>query len=126
MEKTEVQNQVHLDSAVHLLGGNLSDEADRSSLDNHLQQWIEDLKAANNPSFHQLVVDLQELKAHFGSGSYDVDIIAPLLTRMGTNTTQAASFAEGNTAPRVTKLGEALTAAAHQLRHPGTTAETAE
>lgn len=126
MEKTEVQNQVHLDSAVHLLGGNLSEEADRSGLDNHLQQWIEDLKAANNPSFHQMVVDLQELKAHFGSGSYDVDIIAPLLARMGTHTTQAASFAEGNTAPRVTKLGEALTAAAHQLRHGGPVADTAE
>ena len=109
MEKTEVQNQVHLDSAVHLLGGNLSEEADRSGLDNH-----------------QMVVDLQELKAHFGSGSYDVDIIAPLLARMGTHTTQAASFAEGNTAPRVTKLGEALTAAAHQLRHGGPVADTAE
>ena len=123
MEKTEVQNQVHLDAAVHLLTGDLAQEADRSGLDNHFQQWIEDLKAANNPAFHQLVVDLQALKAHFGSGSYDADIIAPLLARLGTNTSQAASFAEGNTAPRVSKLGEALTAAAHQLRHGGPSVE---
>ena len=116
MEKTEVQNQVHLDSAIHFLTGDLTQEADRAGLDNQLQRWIEDLKAANNPAFHQVVVDLQALKAHFGSGTLDVDIIAPLLARMGTNTARAASFAEGNTAPRVAKLGEVLTAVAHQLK----------
>ena len=116
MEKTEVQNQVHLDSAIHLLAGDLTQEADRAGLDNHFQRWIEDLKAANNPAFHQLVVDMQALKAHFGSGTLDVNIIAPLLARLGTNTTQAANFAEGNTAPRVTKLGEVLSAVAQQMK----------
>ena len=116
MEKTEVQNQVHLDSAIHLLTGDLAQEADRAGLDNHFQRWIEDLKAASNPAFHQLVVDMQALKAHFGSGSLDVDIIAPLLARLGTNTAQAANFAEGNTAPRVAKLGEVLSAVAQQLK----------
>ena len=43
-------------------------------------------------------------------------VIAPLLARLGTNTTQAANFAEGNTAPRVAKLGEVLTAVAQQLK----------
>ena len=116
MEKTEVQNQVHLDSAIHLLAGDLSETTDRAGLDNQFQRWIEDLKAANNPTFHQLVVDLQALKAHFGSGSLDVSVIAPLLARLGTNTTQAANFAEGNTAPRVAKLGETLSAVAAQLK----------
>ena len=116
MEKTEVQHQVHLDSAIHLLTGDLSQETDRAGLDNQFQRWIEDLKAANNPAFHQLVVDMQALKAHFGSGTLDVDIIAPLLARLGTQTTQAANFAEGNTAPRVAKLGEVLTAVAQQLK----------
>ena len=121
MEKTEVQNQVHLDGAIKLLTGDLAQETERAGLDNHFQRWIEDLKAANNPAFHQLVVDMQALKAHFGGGSLDVAIIAPLLARLGTHTTQAANFADGNTAPRVTKLGEVLTAVAQQLK--GGTAE---
>lgn len=116
MEKKEVQHQVHLDSAIHLLTGDLTAEADRAGLDNQFQRWIEDLKAVNNPAFHQLVVDMQALKAHFGSGTLDVEVIASLLTRLGTNTTQAAHFAENvNTATRITKLGEVLTAVAQQL-----------
>ena len=116
MEKKEVQHQVHLDGAIHLLTGNLAEESNRAGLDNQFQRWIEDLKAENNPALHQLVVDMQALKAHFGSGTLDVDIIAPLLARLGAQTTQAANFAEGNTATRVTKLGEVLTAVAHQLQ----------
>ena len=116
MEKTEAQNQVHLDSAIHLLTGDLAQETERAGLDNQFQRWIEDLKGANNPAFHQLVVDLQALKAHFGSGTLDVDVIAPLLARLGAQTTQAANFAEGNTAPRVAKLGEVLSAVAQQLK----------
>ncbi|WP_035565466.1 hypothetical protein [Hymenobacter sp. IS2118] len=116
MEKTEVQHQVHLDSAIKFLSGDLNEESERAGLDNQFQRWIEDLKDANNPAFHQLVVDMQALKAHFGSGTLDVNVIAPLIARLGTNTTQAANFAEGNTAPRVTKLGEVLSAVAQQLQ----------
>ena len=117
MEKKEVQHQVHLDSAIHLLAGDLVQETDRAGLDNQFQRWIEDLKAANNPAFHQLVVEMQALKAHFGSGTLDVAVIAPLLARLGTQTSQAANFAENaNTATRVTKLGEVLSAVAQQLQ----------
>ena len=116
MEKKEVQHQVHLDSAIKFLSGDLNEESERAGLDNQFQRWIEDLKDANNPAFHQLVVDMQALKAHFGSGTLDVNVIAPLIARLGTNTTQAANFAEGNTAPRVTKLGEVLSAVAQQLQ----------
>ena len=121
MEKTEVQHQNHLDGTVHLLAQDLVEEASRAGLDNHLQRWIEDLKAVDNPQLHQLVVDLQELKAHFGSGSYDKDTISKLLARLGTGTSQAAVFADGNTQPRVEKLGEALSAAAKQVQGSGNT-----
>ena len=120
MEKTEVQHQVHLDGAIKLLTGDLGAETERAGLDNQFQRWIEDLKEVNNPALHQLVVDMQALKAHFGSGTLDVNVIAPLLARLGTNTTQAANFAEGNTAPRVSKLGEVLSAVAQQLQGGGT------
>jgi len=117
MEKKEVQHQVHLDSAIKLLTGDLTQETERAGLDNQLQRWIEDLKEANNPAFHELIVDLQALKAHFGSGTIDVNVIAPLLSRMGAATTQAANFAENvNTATRVTRLGEVLTGVARQLQ----------
>ncbi len=117
MEKKEVQHQVHLDGAIHLLTSDLTEEATRAGLDNQFQRWIEDLKDANNPAFHQLVVDLQALKAHFGGGTLDVNVIAPLLARLGTQTAQAANFAENeNTATRITKLGEVLTAVAKQLQ----------
>lgn len=120
MEKKEVQHQVHLDGAIGLLTGDLTESATRAGLDNQFQRWIEDLKDANNPAFHQLVVDMQALKAHFGGGSLDVNVIAPLLARLGTNTTQAANFAENvNTATRITKLGEVLTAVAQQLQGGG-------
>jgi hypothetical protein len=120
MEKKEVQNQVHLDAATALLTGNLLEEVERAGLDNTLQRWIQDIKDANNPEFHQVVVDLQDLKAHMGSGTYDKDIISRLLSRLGENTIKAAVFAEGNTRPRVEQLGEALLAAAKQIQHPGT------
>lgn len=121
MEKKEVQHQVHLDGAIKLLTGDLNEETERAGLDNQFQRWIEDLKDANNPAFHQLVVDMQALKAHFGSGTLDVSVIAPLLARLGTNTSTAANFAENvNTATRITKLGEVLTAVAQQLQKGGT------
>ncbi|MDO7846925.1 hypothetical protein Q5H92_11195 [Hymenobacter sp. M29] len=117
MEKKDSQHQQHLDGAIHLLTGDLTATTEKSGLDNHLQRWIEDLKEANNPALHQMVVDLQALKAHFGSGTLDVNVIAPLLARLGTGTTQAANFADNvNTATRVTKLGEVLTAVAQQLQ----------
>jgi len=117
MEKKEVQHQVHLDGAIKLLSGDLTEETSRAGLDNQFQRWIEDLKEANNPAFHQLVVDMQALKAHFGSGTLDVDVIAPLLARLGSHTSQAASFAENtNTATRITKLSEVLTAVSQQLK----------
>lgn len=123
MEKTEVQNQVHLDAATTMLTGNLQEVASHAGFDNVLQRWIQDIKDANNPEFHQVVVDLQELKAHFGSGTYDKDVIGRLLSRLGENTVKAAVFAEGNTKPRVEKLGEALLAAAKQVQNPGTAAD---
>jgi uncharacterized membrane protein len=117
MEKKDSQHQVHLDSAIHLLTGDLTSTAERAGLDNQLQRWIEDLKDANNPALHQLIVDLQALKAHFGSGTLDVNVISPLLARLGTGTTQAANFAENvNTATRMTKLGEVLSGVAQQLQ----------
>ncbi|SFQ74416.1 hypothetical protein [Hymenobacter arizonensis] len=117
MEKKDVQHQAHLEGAIGLLTSDLNEEASRAGLDNHFQRWIEDLKDANNPAFHQLIVDMQALKAHFGSGTLDVNVIAPLLARLGTHTAQSAHFAENvNTATRVTKLGEVLTAVAQQLQ----------
>ena len=121
MEKTEVQNQVHLEAAVKLLGGDLQAEASRSGMDNHLQQWIEDLKAAHNPEFHQLVVSLQDLKALLNTNAYDGNEVGHLLHRLGTETARVAHFAEGNTLPHVEKLGTALLAAAGQLQGSSTT-----
>ena len=118
MEKTEVQHQVHLDSTTELLGGSLTEALARAGLDNTLQQWIVDVKALNNPELHQVVVDLQDLKAHFGGTSNpDMQLVRKLLHRMGTNTDRAAVFADGNTQPRVQALSEALLAAAKQLGH---------
>lgn len=117
MEKKDVQHQLHLDGAIKLLAGDLTEEASRSGFDNQLQRWIEDLKEANNPALHEIVVDMQALKAHFGSGSLDQQTISGLLSRLGKNTTQAVSFADNtNTATRMTKLGEVLTAVAQQLK----------
>ncbi|MBC6696747.1 hypothetical protein [Hymenobacter sp. BT190] len=122
--KDDTQHQNHLDGAVKILGSDLQEEADRSGIDNHFQRWIEDLKDVNNPELHQIVVDLQDLKAHFNGGGIDKDLVGKLLARLGTNTTKAAVFAENpNTAERVTKLGEALSAAAKQMSGTQTAAE---
>ena len=115
--KDDTQHQVHLDGAITLLGNDLQEEASRAGLDNHFQRWIEDLKDVDNPQLHQIVVDLQDLKAHFGGGAVNEDTVTRLMARLGANTVAAAVFAENpNTAERVTKLGEALSAAAQQLR----------
>ena len=116
IETKEVQHQTHLDSTVKLLTDDLSEVAARAGLDNHFQRWIEELKDANNPAFHALIVDMQALKATFGSGHPDLDLVGNLLARLGQHTTEAAEFATGNTRPRVQKLGEVLTGVAGQLR----------
>ncbi|WP_324676204.1 hypothetical protein [Hymenobacter sp. GOD-10R] len=121
--KDDTQHQNHLDGTAKILGSDLQEEATRSGLDNTLQRWIEDLKDVNNPELHQIVVDLQELKAHFGSGTLDGKVIGRLLGRLGENTIKAAVFAEGNTKPRVENLGEALLKAAKWVQSPNTTPE---
>ena len=123
MEKTPVQHQVHLEGAIKILTGDLAEEASRAGIDNQLQRWIEDLKAANNPEFHQLVVDLQALKALLHGGTYDASQVSRLVHHLGTETTRVASFAEGNTRPHVEKLGAALLAAAGQLQGGSTSPE---
>lgn len=115
--KSDTQHQNHLDGATKILNSDLQEEANRAGLDNTLQNWIQDIKDADNPEFHQIVTDLQDLKAHFGSGTLDKSIIKRLLNRLGENTVKAAVFAENpNTAERVTKLGEALLSASKQVQ----------
>jgi len=126
MEKTEVQHQVHLEGAIKLLNGDLQEEASRAGIDNQLQRWIEDLKAAHNAEFHQLVTDLQALKALLNSGTYDGDQVGRLLHHLGTETTRTAHFAEGNTRSHVEKLGAALLAAAGQLQGGGSSTPEAD
>jgi hypothetical protein len=123
MEKTEVQHQVHLEGAIKILTGDLQEEASRAGIDNQLQRWIEDLKAANNPEFHKLVVDLQALKALLHGGTYDGDQVGRLVHHLGTETTRVAHFSTGNTRTHVEKLGAALLAAAGQLQGGNTTPE---
>jgi len=123
MEKTEVQHQVHLEGAIKLLTGDLQEEAGKAGIDNQLQRWIEDLKTAHNPEFHNLVTDLQALKALLNSGTYGGDQVGRLLHRLGTETARVASFAEGNTRPHVEKLSAALVAAAGQLQGGNTSPE---
>ena len=122
MEKKDVQHQQHLDGAIKLLAGDLTEEVSRAGFDNQLQRWIEDLKEVGNPALHELVVDMQALKAHFGSGTYDQAVIAGLLSKLGKNTSLAANFTDNvNMATRITKLAEVLTAVGQQL-HGGTDA----
>jgi hypothetical protein len=123
MEKTEVQHQVHLEGAIKILTGDLSEEASRAGIDNQLQRWIEDLKAPHNAEFHQLVTDLQALKALLHGGTYDGDQVGRLLHRLGSETARVSHFAEGNTLPHVEKLSAALLAAAGQLQGGSSTPE---
>lgn len=123
MEKTAVQHQVHLEGAIKLLTGDLQEGADKSGIDNNLQRWIEDLKAAHNPEFHKLVTDLQALKALLNSGTYDGNQTGRLLHHLGTETARVASSAEGNTVAHVEKLSAALIAAAGQLQGGSTSPE---
>ncbi|MGI4871570.1 MAG: hypothetical protein ACRYFX_10375 [Janthinobacterium lividum] len=123
MEKTAVQNQVHLEGAIKLLTGDLAEEAGRAGIDNQLQRWIEDLKEGHNPEFHKLVVDLQALKALLHSGTYDGDQVGRLVHHLGTETTRVAHLATGNTRTHVEKLGAALLTAAGQLQGGSTSPE---
>jgi len=123
MEKKEVQHQVHLESAVKLLTGDLQEEAGKAGIDNQLQRWIEDLKDAHNPEFHNLVTDLQALKALLHGGTYNGDQVGRLLHHLGTDTARVAHFSEGNTRPHVEKLSAALVAAAGQLQGGSSTPE---
>ncbi|MBC8083000.1 MAG: hypothetical protein H7Z21_07290 [Hymenobacter sp.] len=122
--KDDTQHQNHLDGTAKILSGDLQEETTRAGLDNALQRWIEDVKDASNPELHQIVVDLQALKAHFGGGTIDARLVGQLLGRLGENTSKAAVFVDNpNTADRVSKLGEALSAAARQVQNPEDAAE---
>jgi hypothetical protein len=115
--KDDTQHQNHLDGAINNLNNDLQEEASRAGFDNVLQRWIEDVKDVNNPELHQIVVDLQALKAHFNGGTIDHKLVGQLMGRLGENTIKAAVFAVNpNTAHRVTGLGEALLKAANQVQ----------
>ncbi|WP_375435632.1 hypothetical protein [uncultured Hymenobacter sp.] len=122
--KDDTQHQNHLDGTSKILTGDLFEETNRAGLDNALQRWIEDVKDVSNPELHQIVVDLQALKAHFGGGSIDSKLVGQLLGRLGENTIKAAIFADNpNTSERVTKLGENLLKAAKQVQNPQASSE---
>lgn len=123
MEKKEVQHQVHLEGAVKLLGGDLVEAASKSGIDNNLQRWIEDLKAAHNSELHQIITDLQSLKALLHGGTYNGAQVGQLLHRLGTETARVASDADGNTRTHVEKLSAALLAAAGQVQGSDSTPE---
>jgi hypothetical protein len=115
--KDDTQHQNHLDGAINNLNNDLQEEASKAGFDNVLQRWIEDVKDLNNPELHQIVVDLQALKAHFNGGTIDHKLVGQLLGRLGENTIKSAVFAVNpNTAQRVTSLGEALLKAANQVQ----------
>lgn len=117
MEKTQSQHHVHLEATAKLLSGDLSETLTRASLDNHLRQWIEDLKAQNdNEHLHGLITTLQELNAHLSSGDHDSALIARLLNRLSTGAEQAAARATDETAPHIQHVATALAAAADQMK----------
>ncbi|OON69036.1 hypothetical protein [Hymenobacter sp. CRA2] len=117
-------HQVHLDATANFLSGDLQEGAARASLDNRLQNWIEDLKVAHNPELHDLITDLQALKAHFGGGAIDHKLVGQLLHRLGVNTQKAAHFAqESGIQSRIENLGQALLEAAKQVAGGRTSAE---
>lgn len=113
MEKKAVQHEVHLDATAHLLEGDLLTETTHAGLDNRLQSWIDDLKAANqNEHLHPIISDLQTLRAHLGSGALDGAIISGLLQRLADHTATVAHLADGNVSPRIVRLSTALAHAA--------------
>jgi hypothetical protein len=124
MQRKESNHQQHLDATADFLAGDLQEGAARASLDNRLQSWIEDVKAADNPELHPIVTDLQALKAHFGGGAIDFKLVGQLLHRLGANTQQTAHLAEEpGIQRRISNLGQALLDAARQLARGHTSAE---
>lgn len=126
MQRKDSNHQEHLDATTHFLSGDLEEGAARASLDNRLQSWIEDLKTFHNhnPELHELITDMQALKAHFGGGAIDHKLVGQLLHRLGVNTQKAAALAqEEGIQLRIENLGKALLEAARQVARNQTSPE---
>jgi len=74
-----------------------------------LDDWIEQLKGADEPGVAGVAKDLARLKAELGKGAPKADAVLKLVLKPGVAATRLADAAEGTKGEKLRTLGEALT-----------------
>lgn len=103
-----------LSGTVEAARGGLTNMAASAAVSN-IQQWQQTLTAANNPALQPIVTDLQALEQALQAQPIDGAQVGQILSRLGEQTTAAASAAEAGTADQVRELGGLLSQAGSQL-----------
>lgn len=101
-----------LDTTLGVLQGGLSNGVDIAPIE--LIGWIKTLRGT--PKFAAISAELQQLHDSLSQGSITAPALAQSLAALGEHTTQAAATATPDAQAKLQELGQALSAAAGQLR----------
>ena len=101
-----------LDATINALKGGLSAAAGAAGP--NIAGWIKTLQG--NQQLSGISSELQNLHDALGSGATDTSALAKSLSTLGEHTTKAASAATPDAQDKLRQLGQALSAAASQLK----------
>ena len=115
MDTNQSQSQLgtsQLDATLNVLLGGLAEGAGAAGAT--IADWIKTLQG--NAQFAGISTELQHLHDVLRSGVPDTGALAQSLRTLGDHTTQAAATATPDAQDKLRQLGEALNAAAGQLK----------
>ena len=115
MDNTQSQSSQgtsQLDATLNALQGGLAAAAGAAGP--NIAGWIKTLQG--NPQLAGISSELQNLHDALTSGATDTSALAKSLSTLGEHTTKAASAATPDAQDKLRQLGQALSAAASQLK----------
>ncbi len=101
-----------IDPTLHILTEPLTEAAAKKGAE-MIGKWEADVEAGEFTGAKTIHADLVKLRHHLETGKFDG--VGELLVKLGGSTHRAAGHAEGATAGKLEKLGEALTKAGEGL-----------
>ncbi len=113
MDNSQSQSgTAQLDATINALQGGLANAAGAAGP--NIAGWIQTLKG--NSQLSGISSELQKLHDALSSGASDTGALASSLSTLGTHTTKAADAATPDAQDKLRQLGQALSAAAGQLK----------
>jgi hypothetical protein len=114
-EESKSSGTAQLDATIQALqGGNLAGLAPQAGA--NIQSWITTLQNSNTGQLSGIASELERLNDALSGSAPDTMQVQQSLKTLGEHTTRAAESADPGSQDKVRQLGQALSAAASQIR----------